>query len=311
MAESPAQPAARSARPRVEWVDAARCLAMFIVIWLHGGCAPAFVGPASGGSICLFFILAGYFTPQNPLKCLKRAGLLALAWLLWSALSAGFSVLPGLAEWSWERAVGIGARAYNTPLWFLRNLAIFQGVVGLLLLARILPRFSWLLTLALAAAAYDTSLPQHESLRWDTLWYVTLGFSLKSVPLERLTELLRRHAALLATLCAAALYLDWHATLCYHSLPVDSLAYAGLYAAAAYWLCRLLPAPLRALPVHAGGSMIFTYAAHSLFLAPVYYYGIRWGWNTWLPLLLIPLLTALHRLLAKYLPRTTALLCAK
>ena len=75
---------------RAVWVDCARALAMFFIVWLHANAAPGWVGKVVGGAIALFFLLAGYFLPSSAGRVVERTGRLALAWGLWSLMSVLF-----------------------------------------------------------------------------------------------------------------------------------------------------------------------------------------------------------------------------
>ena len=91
---------------RAEWVDCARALAMFFIVWLHANAAPDGVGKVVGGAIALFFLLAGYFLPSSAGRVMARTGRLALAWGLWSLLSVLFLlVVKPYVDISWQRVV--------------------------------------------------------------------------------------------------------------------------------------------------------------------------------------------------------------
>lgn len=313
-------PALGAGRERVAWVDVARCLGMFFIMWLHAGAAPFWVGRPVGGGICLFFVLAGYFMPREPWPCLRRALMLALAWLLWSLVTLGLYLLvwPGL-DWTWARAFGWGQSAYNAPLWFLKDLAVFQLIICALLALRLLPRYSWLLLLLLAGFSYTHEPAQHEALRFDWMLAVALGFWLRRFSLAEIREALLRHAGVL--LAAIFLLLAqrecfplWarEAGLAYtrSSLPLAQLAYATLFCLLALGLERFLPRLTKGLAL-AGSGMMFTYVTHSLLYSPLYYYHIHGGYDLWAPLLALPLLTGLYQLLRRWFPRAMRLLCAR
>lgn len=302
-------------RPRLVWVDAARCIAMFFIIWLHTGKSPAWNGDLVGGALCLFFFLAGYFMPSDAGRCAARAWRMLRLWVLWSFLSAGLYMLTKSgAVWSWERVFGIGVGAYNTPLWFLRNLAVYQLLVAGGLALRWLPRHTWLVTALLAAFAYTCEHSQHTTLRFDWMMVLVLGVSLRTaVTPEQLTGWLRRRAAVLVVAAVVLLVqihalpklgreLDVAVRSC--SLPVESLAWALLYALAAmgieHW-CSRAGVALAAC----GRSMLFCYITHSFALAVFYNYpSIDVAANVWVPVLLLVVLTLLNRMLEKRFPRT-------
>lgn len=317
MAEVSSPPAAGACvaqRPRETWVDAARCIAMFFIIWLHTGKSPAWNGDLVGGALCLFFIFAGYFMPQQAGRCARRALRMLWLWVLWSLLSAGLYMLTKAgAVWSWERLVGWGEGAYNTPLWFLRNLAVYQLLAGGMLALRLLPRHSWLITALLAAFAYTCEHSQHLTLRFDWMVAFMLGCALRStVCLETLSRWLRENAVVLTVAIALLLVqihalpavgdaLDMAVKVC--SLPVESLAYTILYSLAAMALVRRLPR-VAALFALSGRSMIFCYITHSFGLAVFYNYPeLEFARNIWVPVLLLAVLTWLYGVLNRLFPK--------
>lgn len=307
-------------RPRVVWVDSARCIAMFFIMWLHVGQAPGWIGHPVGGGICLFFVLAGYFMAREPKKATGRALRLGLAWLLWSLISLGLYVAfqPGI-QWAWERAIGWNCAAYNTPLWFLRNLALYQLLIILLAAIGLLPRLQWLVLIVLAALSYVCEPAQHEGLRFDWMMAVMLGYCLRSISLQRIEQWLTQH--LWQVLCAIAiiliqrefypLYAKWQGLSYYRcSLPITQLCYATLFFLAAILTARYLPR-LNTYLAQAGSCMMFTYAAHSLLFALIYHFDLpRWCGFAYAAIGIAGL-TLLYRFLAHYFPRTIALLTAK
>lgn len=304
-------------KPRAEWVDAARCLAMYPIIWMHAGAAPDGVGKPVGGALCLFFLLAGYFMPREWKPCLKRAGKFAVAWALWSCIAAllYFAMAPehGIR---WQQLLGWGEASYDTPLWFLRNLAVYQGIVALLLAARLLPRYGWLLTAVLAGCAYACAPSQHLTLRFDWFWVLLLGFCLRAVTLPTLESLLHRHRLPLLLACLVLLLQplvlrELLPQVAECSLPTTSFAWCLLYFTAAYTLCRHCARVGRYMAT-IGSGMMFCYVTHSFFLVPFYLgYDFNWAWNAWVPLLLLPLLTALGAQLTRLFPRAMGVLQGK
>lgn len=301
-------------RPREVWIDAARCIAMFFIIWLHTGKSPAWNGDLVGGALCLFFVFAGYFMPRQPGRCAARALRMLWLWVLWSLLSAGLYMLTKQgAVWSWERLVGWGVGAYNTPLWFLRNLAVYQLLAAGMLALRLLPRHAWLTVALLASFAYTCEHSQHITLRFDWMVAFMLGCALRtSVGMESLSRWLRENA--LALVMAGGLLLvqihalpalgdalDMAVRLC--SLPVESLAYTILYSLAAMALVRWLPRMAAAMAA-SGRCMIFCYITHSFGLAVFYNYPqIDFVCNFWVPVLLLAVLTWLYGVFNRFFPR--------
>lgn len=301
-------------RPREVWIDAARCIAMFFIIWLHTGKSPAWNSDLVGGALCLFFVFAGYFMQQQAGRCAARALRMLWLWVLWSLLSAGLYMLTKQgAVWSWERLVGLGDGAYNTPLWFLRNLAVYQLLAAGMLALRLLPRHAWLTVALLASFAYTCEHSQHITLRFDWMVAFMLGCALRtSVGMESLSRWLRENA--LALVVAGGLLLvqihalpalgdalDMAVRLC--SLPVESLAYTILYSLAAMALVRWLPRMAAAMAA-SGRCMIFCYITHSFGLAVFYNYPqIDFACNFWVSVLLLAVLTWLYGVFNRFFPR--------
>lgn len=306
---------------RARWVDCARTLAMFCIVWLHANAAPAGLGHAVGGAIALFFLLAGYFLPGQAGKVLARTGRLALAWLLWSLLSLGLmAVAAPDFEFSWQRSIGWGVAAYNTPLWFLKTLVVYQLVAAGLLALRLLPRHGWVLVVGLMLCSYTTAPAQYAAVCFDYFWIFLLGFALKAIPLERISAWVERNIPALfltALVCLCqpfvlACVAQWAELPWRHcSLPVGALAWALLMLLGGVACARYLPRGAAAL-AFCGRWMLFIYAAHSFLLAPLYGgYNPHFLWNIWVPLLVIPLLAAAGWWLNRRFPRTMALLLAR
>lgn len=287
---------------------------MFFIIWLHTGKSPAWNSDLVGGALCLFFVFAGYFMPQQAGRCAARALRMLWLWVLWSLLSAGLYMLTKQgAVWSWERLVGWGVGAYNTPLWFLRNLAVYQLLAAGMLALRLLPRHAWIVVALLASFAYTCEHSQHITLRFDWMVAFMLGCALRtSVEMESLSRWLRENA--LALVVAGGLLLvqihalpalgdalDMAVRLC--SLPVESLAYTILYSLAAMALVRWLPRMAAAMAA-SGRCMIFCYITHSFGLAVFYNYPqIDFACNFWVPVLLLAVLTWLYGVFNRFFPR--------
>lgn len=317
MAETPVQ---LLPKQREVWVDAARAIAMFFIIWLHAGKSPAWNGDLVGGALCLFFVFAGYFTSDNAGKCAKRAAKLLLLWLFWSFASAGLHLLVKPWEsWDWSRVFGWGVGAYNTPLWFLRNLAVYQLLMAGLMWLRLLPRYSWAIMALLMTLAYAASPSQHVTMRFDWWMVVMIGFSLKSVRLQDITAWLQKHkiaiiAGVLICLLQPIIYhellqeLEISRPLKDSSLAVESVCYMLIYCMVAMGVVRLLP-KVAAFMAIIGSSMMFCYITHSFALAPLYcYQDFEVATNVWVPLLLLPLLTGVYLLLKLCFPKVVRML---
>ncbi len=306
---------------REEWVDCARTLAMFFIIWLHAAAAPVWTGKVVGGAIALFFLLAGYFLPVPVGKVLRRTGRLALAWAAWSLMSVAFLlVFKPYVEIDWRRVVGWQVAAYNTPLWFLKTLVAYQLAAAALLALRLLPRYAWVLVVFLALCSYTTSPSQHLSVRFDYLWIFLLGFAAKAAPLAAVREYVWKNWWILALVVLGVFlqpevleeYADFADVSWRHcNLPLWNLAFMAAFLLVSVLLVGLLPRVAGAL-AGCGRWMLFIYAGHSYLLAPLYQWKeLRWAWNIWVPLLVLPVLVLLARGLARVLPRTMAVLQAR
>ncbi len=303
---------------REVWVDCARTLAMFFIIWLHAAAAPVWTGKVVGGGIALFFLLAGYFLPVSARSVMQRTGRLALAWCAWSLLSVLFLlVFKPYVDIEWQRVVGWQVAAYNTPLWFLKTLVAYQLVAAVLLALRLLPRYVWVLVVFLALCSYTTSPSQHLSVRFDYLWIFLLGFAAKPAGLAAVRQYMWRHGWILMLAVLGVFlqpevleeYADFADVSWRHcNLPLWNLAFMALFLLVSVLLTGCLPRVAGWL-ASCGRWMLFIYAGHSYLLAPLYQWKeLRWAWNVWVPLLVLPLLVLLARLLSRLLPRTMALL---
>lgn len=307
-------------RARVAWIDAARCIAMFFILWMHTGEGPDWLGKPVGGAICLFFILAGYFMPREAGKCARRALKLGMAWLLWSCISfALFLLVRPELQWTWEKVFGWGTSAYNVPLWFLRNLTIYQLIIAALAALRVFPRYNWLVLVLLISFHWAAEPRQHEGLRFDWMQAVLLGYCLRCVPPGTIQRWLQSHAAAIIA-CIVLMYLQraWHPDVLEYfdistygcSLPMTSLSYAVIYCLAGIYTERFLPRCSPALTM-AGACMLFIYAAHSLLYAPIYNYKIHGFYDIWAPIGALVILTTAGTWLMRKCPRIANALCAK
>lgn len=307
-------------KARIAWVDIARCMAMFFIMWMHTGAGPSGLGKPVGGAICLFFIMAGYFMPREAGKCAQRALKLGLAWLLWSLLSFGLFLLvrPEL-PWTWQKVIGWGTAAYNVPLWFLRNLFIYQLIIAALAALRVFPRYNWLVLVLIVSFSWAAEPKQHMGLRFDWIQAVLLGYCLHSIPIASIHNWLSRHfLGLLVCIGIMHLQRAYYPDLlklagissygC--SLPIESLSYAALYCLGGIGIERFLPR-LAHLMATAGSCMLFIYAAHSFLYAPIYNYKLHGLYDIWAPIAGLFLLTLIGTWLSRRFPRTMRLLSAR
>ena len=294
---------------------------MFFIIWLHADAAPWWVGKVVGGAIALFFLLAGYFLPVGAGQVMRRTGRLALAWGAWSMLSVLFLLIAKpYVDISWQRVVGWQVAAYNTPLWFLKTLVAYHLVVALLQAVHLLPRYSWVLVVFLVLCSYTTSPSQHLSVRFDYLWVFLLGFAAKNVALETMFRYVRSNSwVLLLAVVGVFLQPQWleeyadmvDASWRHCNLPLWNLAFMSLFLLVGVAMVGALPR-VAAVLASCGRWMLFIYAGHSYLLSPLYRYEeIRWAWNVWVPVLVLPLMVMIARGLTRFVPRTMALLQAR
>lgn len=306
---------------RAAWVDCARALAMFFIVWLHANAAPGWVGKVVGGAIALFFLLAGYFLPSSAGKVLERTGRLALAWGLWSLMSVLFLlVVKPYVDITWQRVVGWGVAAYNTPLWFLKTLVAYQLVLAGLMALRLLPRYAWVAAVFLALCSYTTAPSQHLSVRFDYLWIFLLGFAAKQAPLELVRGYMVQNKWILLLVIvgvfaqpecleeyAEEVEVSWR----HCNLPLKSLVFMTSFLLAGVLLDEYLPR-VADLFARCGQWMLFIYAGHIYLLSPLYQHkGLSLCWNVWVPLVVLPVMVLLGWLLSRCFPRAMACLLAQ
>ena len=306
---------------RAEWVDCARALAMFFIVWLHANAAPGWVGKVVGGAIALFVLLAGYFLPSSAGKVLERTGRLALAWGLWSLMSVLFLlVVKPYVDITWQRVVGWGVAAYNTPLWFLKTLVAYQLVLAGLMALRLLPRHAWVAVVFLALCSYTTAPSQHLSVRFDYLWIFLLGYAAKQAPLELVRGYMVQNKWILLLVIvgvfaqpecleeyAEEVEVSWR----HCNLPLKSLAFMTSFLLAGVLLDEYLPR-VADLFARCGQWMLFIYAGHIYLLSPLYQHkGLSLCWNVWVPLVVLPVMVLLGWLLSRCFPRAMACLLAQ
>ena len=306
---------------RAVWVDCARALAMFFIVWLHANAAPGWVGKVVGGAIALFFLLAGYFLPSAAGRVMERTGRLAVAWGLWSLMSVLFLlVVKPYVDISGQRVVGWGVAAYNTPLWFLKTLVAYQLVVAGLMALRLLPRYAWVAVVFLALCSYTTAPSQHLSVRFDYLWIFLLGFAARQAPLEQVRGYMVQNKWILLLVIvgvfaqpecleeyAEELDVSWR----HCNLPLKSLAFMASFLLTGVLLDEYLPR-VAAVLARCGQWMLFIYAGHSYLLSPLYQWkGLSVCWNVWVPLVVLPVMVLSGRMLSRRFPRAMACLLAQ
>lgn len=310
-----------SAARRAGWVDCARALAMFFIVWLHAKAAPDGVGMVVGGAIALFFLLAGHFLPVSADRVMERAGRLTLAWGLWSLMSVLFLlVVKPYVDITWQRVVGWEVAAYNTPLWFLKTLVAYHLVVAGLLALRLLPRHAWVAVVFLALCSYTTAPSQHLSVRFDYFWIFLLGFAAKLVPLETVRGYMMQNKWIMLLVivgvfvqpeCLEEYAEEAEVSWRHCNLPLRGLACMASFLLAGVLLEEYLP-KVAGTMARCGRWMLFIYAGHSYLLSPLYQWKVPVVlWNVWVPLLVLPVMVLLGWLLARRFPRVMACLLAQ
>ncbi len=313
-------PSLAAGHQRAAWVDSARCLAIYFILWLHVSTGQEWLHQVIPGALCLFFVLAGYFMPPTAGKAAARALKLGLAWALWSLITLAFFLwLKMPYRFTWAAVFGWQGESINTPLWFLRNLALFQLILAGLMALRALPRGNWLALAFLCGFSWADEPAQHLGLRFDWLIAVLFGFCMKVCPLASIRLYLRRHAAaLVAAVLLLCLQNEWYPAWLHSrgiedyscSLPLAPLGIALVFCLAGMALERFLPR-LNRLLATAGSSLLFVYAAHYILYTPVYRlcWPKEYGWLYALAALVS--LTWLCRLLRGFAPRFLRLLLAR
>ena len=95
------------------------------------------------------------------------------------------------------------------------------------------------------------------------------------------------------------------------NLPLWNLAFMLQFLLISAGLAGLWPRAAAFLST-SGRWMLFIYAGHSYLLSPLYQWeNLRWAWNVWVPLLVLPLMTLAAMRLTRLFPRGMALLQAR
>ncbi len=322
---------------RILWVDTARCIAMFFIMWLHTRTAPSWLPFPVGGAICFFFLTAGYFLPRKPLECGKRTLQLIGAWLLWSLITVTLYLCVGSGmQFEWQRAIGWDAMAYNVPLWFLRNLIVYQLIFFILLLTRALPWGAAIVLFICCIWPYAKHGEHHIVLRYDWIIAVAIGFVIGNVGLARLSRMLERGMIPLTLLAGFLISFEFYkypfagytwfsfswalgdnlshlsGDFSLNSLPLVALGLSLAYALVAVALTRWLPWASRVLAI-VGRNMMFIYAGHSILYGmqvgiDLHYFGGKLADGVWLPIIAMVILTLISELLCKICPKLMVLL---
>lgn len=309
---SPASSGASDA-VRAPWVDVSRALAMFFIMWLHTRNAPVAIHGAVGGGIGLFFLMAGYFMPREARRSALRALEFARTWLIWMLLPLLVNFLSG-GDFEWQRALGWGVGAYNAPMWFLRNLVIFQLMMAALMFFKFLPRHAAPMAAGLICCAYITEWSEHTTIRFNYMMMLVLGFALRAIKLRAIYEYLQKNAFILAFVAGVIIlqplllaeFCDaWGIKCRIPNIPVRSMSYALLLLLSGITISKYLPKLADYLAL-AGRCMMFIFVSHVIFYGLIIYCehvllgGMRLD-GVWTPIIVMAGLTWLClRLQAKY-----------
>lgn len=150
---------------RVAWIDCARVLGIFFVCQLHSTAAlpDSFLARCS---VCMFFLLAGYFnTKVRVLLALRRSAVFLAAYAFWCALGSTLSHDGGSLSLSeiWQ---SVCYAPY--PMWFIKYMIVLLPVGAAL---NYLPRIGRLVLAALLLVLAFTIEPVWEvmPLTWEKL----------------------------------------------------------------------------------------------------------------------------------------------
>jgi len=309
-------------KKRVEWVDASRALAMFFIMWLHTNAAPQWIAPLVEGGLVLFFVFAGYFLPRSPKKCLLRTLRLLLALCLWMFFSSIFimRIMPNI-DYTWQDMIGWGVVPLNYPLWFLKDLIIFQFIMYVLMCLRILPRYAWILLVILASFSYTNEYGPAGPVSFSWMIPLLLGYALSDFSIIRITEYIRDNIVLLFfaaffiliqpyIIGMLAPYFDLSS---YRpKLAITAFAYAMLFAVFMLFLEKRC-SRLLSFMAFLGSYTMFIYASHYLLYlimnyVCVIYFGSEQIDGFWMPFAAFLILVPLCRFLQHFFPRMMTLL---
>ncbi len=306
---------------------------MFFIMWLHARTHPEWLPTPVGGGICFFFLTAGYFLPRNTIDCARRTLQLTIAWLIWSwATTILVMIFDPTASFEWSRVFGINVAAYNTPLWFLRNLLIFQAIFLLLMCLRILPGAALSVCLICLVWPYDLNGQQHINLLFNWMMAFSAGFALAYFKLSRIDAHMLRLLYVLVPLAAFLISVDameygfiemalfsyaWGAgehpfVFSLKLIPFTSLGFALSFIIVAFLLVTLLPKLAHYVAI-IGRNMMFIYAGHTILYGfqiglDQQLFGGMLGDGIWLPIVAMLVLAAASEALCRYCPSAMAFL---
>lgn len=314
----------RTIPSRIEWVDAARFIAMLCIIIQHSAMSPGVKGINEAIFIAswvqFFFFLGGYFYGKKPatgLLDIKRALFFFFPYLIWNVLYLLINHIPELAAaWSSDgltggleyfifNGLGIGGVPQYRPMWFLRDFALFSLVAPLFMKCSLAVR--WLITVFLLCfpthylipLSTEFIVPSVQSLRIFCLGMALSPFSLKTA---KQTLYASPGGLLLVTLAISAI---WYLHPGHYGEVCTLLSIAGI-GAAGILTCRYLPG-LGSFMASFAPMIFLIYASHVLLITIVFKITIPLGFPTlpdWVwALIVIPFLFAFPCALYKVMKR--------
>ncbi|MEG2328046.1 MAG: acyltransferase [Akkermansia sp.] len=308
--QSPAILTPQTTSKRLDWVDGARVLAMMSIILQHVGAPCLWNDPLLTSSLALFFILSGYFSARHleaggrpSLSYLKkRLCSLLRPYIVWNLLfMIGDLSLHAMGEISVDRDLnrsiitlfcqcfGLGYDPVLVPLWFLRDLMIFN-IITVFLLSKSRALF-W--GIALACLFIQ---PFSQNQAWSKPYMFgdfAIGILIAMIPgaLERWRQVpLRIHqwvVCFFAIVCSLKLT-PWGEVIIYD--PVTPLGILALLSGGIWWSQSRFASHIAQL----SQGVFFVYCFHMVVI--VLFMGIQQKYNVWAPWvwwILVPVIYAI------------------
>ncbi|AQY50389.1 acyltransferase family protein [Listeria weihenstephanensis] len=158
---------------RIEWLDVAKGLGIFLVVWGHFYATDSVKIWIYGFHMPLFFFLSGYTfqVRQSSLGTYirKKSRNLLVPFFVFQAITAlimfGFQFIYEKAQYpfSWMEFYFLnGEVGFNSPLWFL--VVLFEVEILFFCFKKYLPKWSWLVLITVIGLAILSTLDQ--GIRW-------------------------------------------------------------------------------------------------------------------------------------------------
>lgn len=276
-------------KKRVAWVDLIRVLALFIILWKHAS-MPEWLDIPTTASVFVYFLLAGYFCRLDSRNLWLRAWRILrtyAAWMLialplacgglWSAYRGGGAEF---LSYAYECFIGNPDPVADGPLWFLKELFVFQCVLAVASLIGPARMMAGCLAVFLLARVYAVDGMHYYSYALNAIPFfvgvVCSRFSLQDA--EDWFRGVRWHvAAIIAAVAACALWLQRDAVQDGAQGYIGMRMFYFLICAGALCAavegCRLFPRACDWLASY-GSLVMFIYAGHML-LFKVFNYACR------------------------------------